>query len=91
MTLTEIKRRLRVGQHYMVINHQRPELSPVRAVVDRKSGDYGFYLMHALGEDKVNWPPAREVTRDEDGTLHLRTAVTGTPYLTLVPVTPEEN
>ena len=90
VTLAEIKRRVKPGQQYLVINHQRPALSPLRVVVDRKTGDYGFYVKHALGESKVNWPPARHVTRDEDGTLHLRTAVTGTPYLTLMPVTVTE-
>jgi hypothetical protein len=88
MTLTEIRRRVRPGQVYEVTNHRLgPEFSPVTAVVDRMAGDYGFYLRHALGETKVGWPPARFVTRDEDGTLHLlgTGAYAGLPFLTLVP------
>ena len=89
MTLTEIKRRVRPGQVYRVTNY-RTEMafSPVMVRVDRMSGGYGFYVRHALGETKINWPPARHVTRDDDGTLHLRGTGehAGEPYLTLVPV-----
>jgi hypothetical protein len=87
MTLTEIKRRLRPGQMFMVTNHELEEqgFAPVMARVHRLTGQYGFYLEHALGQTKVTWPPARHITRDDDGTLHLRTAVTGTPFLTLAP------
>jgi hypothetical protein len=90
MTLTEIKRRVRPGQVYRVTNH-RTEMAfgPVMVRVDRMSGNYGFYVQHALGETKINWPPARHVTREDDGTLHLRGTGehAGKPYLTLVPVT----
>lgn len=93
MTLAEIKRRVRPGQAYLVTNH-RMEITfgPVMVRVDRMSGDYGFYVRHALGETKINWPPARHVTRDDDGTLHLRGTGedAGKPYLTLVPVTGTE-
>ena len=92
MTLVEIKRRLQPGQVYAVTNHRLgPEFGPVTARVARLAGKYGFYLEHALGESKINWPPARHATRDEDGSIHLRgTGVhAGEPYLTLVPVTNE--
>lgn len=89
MTLVEIKRRVRPGQMYAVTNHRlEGAFSPVIARVDRLAGQYGFYLKHALGETKVNWPPARFTQRDEDGTLHLMGtgAHAGLPFLTLVPV-----
>jgi hypothetical protein len=89
MTLTEIKRRVRPGQVYAVTNHRPGAVrGPVTVRVGRLTGDYGFYVDHPLGETKVSWPPARFVTRDEDGTLHLMgTGVhAGLPFLTLVPV-----
>jgi hypothetical protein len=89
-TLTEIKRQVRAGQVYRVTNHRLgPAFSPVTARVARLTGNYGFYLEHALGESKVTWPPARHASRDEDGTIRLRgTGMhAGEPYLTLVPVT----
>lgn len=95
MTLTEIKRQVRPGQVYDVTNHRNePALSQATVRVTRLSGSYGFYVQHALGESKINWPPARHVTLDPDGTLHLRGTGerAGQPFLTLVPAirTPEE-
>ena len=89
-TLAEIKRQVRPGQAYRVTNHRLgPEFSPVTVRVARLTGGYGFYVEHALGETKITWPPARHVSRDEDGTIRLRgTGMhAGEPYLTLVPVT----
>jgi hypothetical protein len=88
VTLTEIKRRLHPGQAFAVTNHRVPELGTVIVRVRRKSGDYAFYVEHALGESKINWPPARHVTRDEDGTLHLNGTGehAGKAFLTLVPI-----
>lgn len=91
MTLKEIKRRVQPGQVYAVTNHRNePAVSQATVRVTRLSGTYGFYVQHALGESKINWPPARHVTLDADGTLHLRGTGehAGLPYLTLVPVTP---
>lgn len=89
MTLKEIKRRVRPGQMYAVTNHRNdPAVSQATVRVTRLSGSYGFYVEHALGESKINWPPARDVTLDPDGTLRLRGTGTqsGQPSLTLVPV-----
>jgi hypothetical protein len=89
MSLAEIKRRVRLGQIYDVTNHQAdPVYGTVRAVVTR-TADNRFYLAHALGEAKIYWPPARHVSLDADGTLHLRATGedAGKPHLTLVPVT----
>lgn len=60
---------------------------PVAVRIDRMSGTYGFYVKHALGETKINWPLARHVSRDDDGTLHLRGTDehAGEPHLTLRP------
>jgi hypothetical protein len=88
-TLAEIKRQVRPGQAYRVTNHRLgPEFSPVTVRVARLTGDYGFYVEHTLGETKITWPPARHVTRDDDGTLRLRATGlhAGEPYLTFVPV-----
>ena len=91
MTLTEIKRRVKPGQWYRVTS-QRYEMAfgPVSVLVKR-TANYGFVVEHALGETKISWPPARFVTRDEDGTLHLGRAGehAGEPYLTLVPIAAE--
>ena len=88
MTLTEIKRRVRPGQVYTVTNHRnQPVVGQATVRVTRLSGSYGFYVEHALGESKINWPPARHVTLDADGTIHLRGTgdQAGQPFLTLVP------
>ena len=90
MTLTEIKRRVQPGQVYAVTNHRNESVfGQVTVRVKRISGSYGFYVEHALGESKITWPPARHVTLDADGTLHLRGVgeQAGQPFLTLVPVT----
>lgn len=90
MTLKEIKSRVHPGQEYAVTNHHLPHLGPVTVRVKRKSGDYALVVEHALGESRISWPPARFVTREDDGTLHLRGtgAEAGKPFLTLVPVLP---
>ncbi len=88
MTLTEIKRRVRPGQVYAVTNHRNdPVVGQAFVRVTRLSGSYGFYVEHALGESKINWPPARHVTLEPDGTLHFRGVgdQAGLPFLTLVP------
>ena len=93
MTLTEIKRRLKVGQIYIVTSHRSEAVfSPVTVRVKRISGTYAFYVEHVLGETKISWPPARFVTREDDGTLHLQGTGehAGEPYLTLVPVAASE-
>lgn len=89
MTLAEIKRRIRPGQMYAVTSHRNePVFGQVIVRVNRMTGSYGFYVEHALGESKVTWPPARHVTLDADGSLHLRGVGdrAGEPFLTLVPV-----
>lgn len=89
MTLTDIKRRVRPGQVYAVTNHRfEMAFGPVLVRVARITGDYGFYVQHALGESKITWPPARHVKRDDDGTLHLLGTGehAGKPFLTLVPL-----
>jgi hypothetical protein len=86
MTLTEIKRRVKPGQVYSITNHRQPDLEPVTARIKWNAAS-ALWVEHALGDSRIGWPPARHVTRDEDGTLHLRgTGVdAGLPFLTLVP------
>jgi hypothetical protein len=84
-SLAAIRRSVRPGQLYSVTCHQEPGLGPVVARVDRLTGTYGFYLRHALGESKVSWPAARNVSLDANGTLHLRDRAFNMPFLTLVP------
>lgn len=85
MTLKEIKRRVKAGQHYAVTNHQVPDLGTVTVVVKR-TANYAFVVEHPLGESNIRWPLAANVEREEDGTLHLlgSGARAGQPYLTLV-------
>ena len=91
VTLTEIKRRIRVGQVYAVTNH-RLEVAFAPVVVRvKRTADYAFVVEHALGESPVRWPPARFTRRDDDGTLHLMGTGenAGLPFLTLVPLAGE--
>ena len=86
MTLVEIKRRVKPGQVYSITNDREPGMEPVTARIKWNAAS-AFWVEHALGDSRISWPPARYVTRDEDGTLHLRgTGVdAGKPFLTLVP------
>jgi hypothetical protein len=93
VTLADIKRRMAPGQWYDITNHtiageSGPAAATVRAKV-RWTRAGSFDLIHPLGESKIYWPRASQVSIDERGVIELRCGSDGKAavrWLTLAPV-----
>jgi hypothetical protein len=99
VTAREIKEAVAPGSVWDVTNHyitreDHPCYGTRRLTITRVTSG-AFYVTSATAlrsEDRIPWPPARQMARREDGTIRLcgggAAQQPHEPFLTLRPVTP---